>query len=324
MKRTVGIDIGNYAVKLIELEDKKGSLELARCSVNRIVDSDKKSALRDLLSQSKLPLKRANVSLSGSSVIVRYIEMPPMKKEELKSAIRFEAEKYIPFSINESTIDCAMLDKTASGSQRVLLVGAKKQEISNLLELFKEFGIEVRAIDIDSFAFFNSFQRIKAENKDDSTYGLINMGVRFFNMNIVTKQNLYFTRDILWGGADVTVRVKDALGISLDEAEALKCNPGERKEEMLAIITPTLEKLVLQIRMSFDYFETQFGKNVERLFISGGSSYLFSIVDFLKDNLGVDVLMWNPFEGIALADSFEQARQTPAQFAVAIGLALRR
>lgn len=325
MKRAAGIDIGTSSIKLIELEDKKGHLELTRCSLNRIVDGDIKSALKDLLSLTKLSLKRVNVSLSGPSVIVRYIEMPPMKKDELKSAIKFEAEKYIPFNINDSIIDCAMLDKTASGANRVLLVAAKKNEVNNLLGIFKEVGLEINAIDIDSFAFLNSFQRLGIENKEEEkTYALINMGARFSNMNIITKGNVYFTRDILWGGADITNRIKGAMGISLQEAEALKQRPAEKREEVVNIITNVLERLSSQIRISFDYFESQFGKNVGRLYISGGASYLFNIVDFLKDSLGIDIVMWNPFSGIRILESIEEIEGFPALFAVAVGLALRR
>lgn len=323
MKR-LGIDIGSDSIKLVELDDKKGRLEIIKCAMARIANGDKKSALRELLSQARLTMKHVNVSLSGTSVIVRYIEMPVMKKEELKSAIKFEAEKYIPFNINEFTIDCAMLDRAASGSQRVLLVAAKKQEVNSLLEFFKDLGLEIGVIDIDSFALFNSFQRTRIENKDESTYALMNIGAKFSNMNIATKQNAYFTRDILWGGLDITTSIKDAMGVSQEEAEVLKHTPGERREDIVNILAPVLEKFVSQIRMSFDYFETQFGKDVERLYISGGTSYLFNIIDVLGDNLGIEAKMWNPFEGLKSAEPIKEMSESPALFAVAIGLALRK
>lgn len=217
-----------------------------------------------------------------------------------------------------------MLDKTASGQQRVLLVAAKKDEVARLLELFKKAGLEISAIDVDSFALLNSFQRLKREDKEEA-YALLNMGARFSNMNIITKGNVYFTRDILWGGVAVTERVKDAMGVDLEAAEALKQKPAEKREEVVGVITPVLERLTSQIRMSFDYFESQFGKGVERIYVSGGTSYLFNIVDFLKDNLGVDAAMWNPFEGIRISPSVteREIQESPALFAVAVGLALR-
>ncbi|MFC1667732.1 type IV pilus assembly protein PilM [Candidatus Omnitrophota bacterium] len=325
MKKIAGIDIGNHSIKLIELEYKQGQFELTRSCIKRIVGGNAKSTLADLISETKLPLKRVNVSLSGPSVIVRYIKMPSMKEEELKSAIEFEADKYIPFNLNDSIVDCAILDKAASGTQRVLLVAAKKSEVMNLLALFKDVGLEINTVDIDSFAFLNSFHRLKAkESKGEHTYALINMGARFSNMNIVTKGSIYFTRDVLWGGSDITNRLRDAMGISLEEAEKTKQNPAKKQEEIGGIITPVLERLASQVRMSFDYFESQFGKNVERLYISGGTSYLFNIVDFLKDNLGVDTMMWNPFEGMKISESLKEAEYSPAIFAVAVGLALRR
>ncbi|MBU1932854.1 MAG: pilus assembly protein PilM [Candidatus Omnitrophica bacterium] len=326
MKKSAGIDIGNHSIKLIELEDKKGQLEIVNAAIRRVTDGDAKSALRDIISESKLSLKRVNVSLSGPSVIVRYIEMPQMKLEELKSAIKFEAEKYIPFDVKDSIIDCAVLDKGSSSSQRVLLAAARKNDVNALIALFKDAGLEISAIDIDSFALLNAFHRADIENKDESTYALINIGARFLNMNIITKGNAYFTRDILWGGIDVTSRIKDSSGLGLDEAEALKRKPSDKREEVIGIITPVLERFTSQVRMSLDYFESQFGKNVERIYISGGTAYLFNIVDFLKDNVGVDTLMWNPFAGVKVSEAITEKaiKDTPAVFVVALGLALRR
>ncbi|MBU1148314.1 MAG: pilus assembly protein PilM [Candidatus Omnitrophica bacterium] len=322
MKKVVGIDLGHYNIKLVELEHKKGRPVVSKCLIAPAANGNPGSALKTLLGQAKLSLKRVNVSLAGPSVIVRYIEMPPMKKEEIESAIKFEAEKYIPFDIDQSIIDCAMLDKTSSGSQRVLLVAAKKAEVSRLTELFKNFGLEIGAIDVDNFAFLNCFHAA-SEKKEDIAYGLINMGDRFSNMNIVTKGDVYFTRDILWGGADITKRIRDAMGVSLEDAEALKKNPAEKREEIISVINPMLERLTSQMRMSFDYFESQFGRGVEKVYISGGTSYLFNMLDFLKDNLGLPVMMWDPFEAVSLAGPISEPEGSPALFAVAIGLALR-
>ncbi len=78
--------------------------------------------------------------------------------------------------------------------------------------------------------------------------------------------------------------------------------------------------------MSFDYFETQFGKNIERLYISGGTAYLFNMLDFLKNSLEVEVILWNPFEGIKIIDESvdNEFKNFPGKFAVATGLALRK
>lgn len=326
MKKIAGIDIGNYYIKLVELEYKKAQVVLTGCAVSRIVNGDIKSALKDIISDAKFPLKRVNASLSGPSVIMRYIEMPSMKEEELKSAIKFEAEKYIPFNVNESIIDCAMLDKTASGSRRVLLVAAKKGDVAVLLELFKELGSEIGVIDVDSLALLNSFQRISLDDAKDTTCALINMGSKFSNMNIITQGNAYFTRDILWGGNDITDRIKDIKGVNAEEAERLKCNLAEKDSEVVGVISPVLERLTSQIRMSFDYFESQFGKNVRKIYVSGGTAYLFNIVNFLKENLGVDTIMWNPFEGVEVEKSVTEKAliEMPSLFSVAVGLALRK
>ncbi len=327
MIRPVGIDIGTSSIKLIELQEKKAKLEILKCAINPILGEDIKASLKDLLALSKPSARRVNISLSGPSVIVRYIEMPPMKKEELRSAIKFEGGKYIPFDINEAILDCAVLDKSPSGNaNRVLLVAARKDRVNTCMEIFKESGLDIANIDVDTVAILKAFQRLGLQAKQDNIYAMINIGARFSNMNIAAGAYPYFTRDLLWGGSDITTRVKESLGLNPDEAEALKRNPGERKTELAAVLIPTLEKFISEIRMSFDYFETQFGKNIERLYISGGGAYLFNMQDFLKENLGIEVILWNPFEGINVSDGSgcKEFKNSPGQFAVAMGLGLRK
>jgi len=172
----------------------------------------------------------------------------------------------------------------------------------------------------------NAFQRLSPGIKQEGVYAMINIGARFTNMNIITKGYPYFTRDIMWGGMDISTRIKELLGLSSNEAEVLKCNPGERKAEVAGVITSSLEKFKSEIRMSFDYFETQFGKNIEKLYISGGTAYLFNMLDFLRNSLEVDVVLWNPFEGIKIIDESvdNEFKNSPGKFAVATGLALRK
>jgi len=253
--------------------------------------------------------------------------MPPMKKEELRSAIKFEGEKYIPFAMSEAILDSAVLDKSPSGAtNRILLVAAKKDKVGGYMGVFKGAGLDIAAIGVDTMAILNSFQRLGMDSRQESVYAMINIGARFSNMNIVIRGYPYFTRDIMWGGADLTSRIKELLGLSLDESEALKRSPGERKEEVARATMPALEKFISEIRMSFDYFETQFGKSVERLYISGGAAYLFNIQDVLKESLGTEIVLWNPFEGITILDGSidKSLMDCPAQFAVALGLALRK
>jgi type IV pilus assembly protein PilM len=327
MIRPVGIDIGTSSIKLIELQDRNGKLELLKCAVNAVSGDDVKTSLKDLLALSKLSSKRVNISLSGPSVIVRYIEMPPMNKGELKSAIKFEGGKYIPFDIKEAILDSAVLDKSPAGAaNNVLLVAAKKDKVKACMEMFKEIGLDIAAIDVDSIAVLNSFQRLGLESKQESAYAMINIGAKFSNINIISKGYPSFTRDIMWGGADLTVRIKELTGLKQDEAEALKRDPGERKTEIMGVMMPALEKLVSEVRMSFDYFETQFGRNIDKLYMSGGASYLFNMRDFLKENLDTEIIPWNPFDGIKILDGSVEKNfmDSPAQFSVALGLALRK
>ena len=119
-----------------------------------------------------------NVAVSGPAVIVRFISMPKMRDEELKSAVRFEAEKFIPFNINDCLLDFQVLRKNEKeGKLDMVLVAAKRDLIVSKVETAQAAGFTVRAVDVDSFALANSFARaVKPAAPGEKTCAVVNIG----------------------------------------------------------------------------------------------------------------------------------------------------
>lgn len=330
MRTSIGLDIGNHSLKLIELAFEKQRPILTNFAILNLDNRTLKEAILDLVSNAKIANRRVNIGVKGPSVIVRYIQMPKMKDQELKGAIRFEAEKYIPFSLDEVIIDYEILENQPhSNNMKVLLVAAKREHINNILELMKEIKLEVGMIDVDSFALINAFMNSGFNSEGmrggGSTYGLLNIGSKITNLNIMSKTQVFFTRDIMWAGEEMTNKIKEKFNIEFKEAEALKIEPREKITQVREALNSVLEKIISEIRLSFDYFENQYEKNIEKLFLSGGGSYLFNIIETLKEGLGLEILCWNPFRGMRISKELkaDELKAIGSHFGVAVGLALR-
>ena len=131
-------------------------------------------------------------------------------------------------------------------------------------------------------------------------------------------------RDITLGGSELTKAMAEKLNLELTEAEKLKINPKDREEEMLALINPSLNNLLGEISLSFNYYEDQLEQGIDKLFLSGGTAKLKGLEQFLSSNVGMDVVTWDPTSKLEISPSLNQEKLKSClpMLAVSIGLAL--
>ena len=352
-EKSVGLDIGSFSVKAIELARGKNGYELVGFGCQDVGmprpapgSADKKdgkptrpadkkgqdreavvAAVRELWEKENISTTAVRTSLSGDSVIVRYIQLPRMSKQELASAINFEAEKHIPFKREEVAIDFQILeevDQKDKSKMKILLIAAKKEAVARRIALIKECKLQLEAIDVDSFALLNSFQAFLSE-AHASVIALVNIGDRITNINMVKAGQPFFTRDISIGGSDVNRAMRVGLGLPLEKIEGLKHNLGERRDEVFEVISPVLENLAGQLHLSFDFAESQAGSQVDKVYLSGGGALLEGIETFLEKALGLKVEVWDPLKSLSVKPEMENEdlRSLSPRLAVSIGLAMR-
>lgn len=329
-KPTVGLDIGSSSIKAVELKSVDSELELINFIVTPfekdIPRKDLAEAIKKTFAETNFESRKVNTSISGQAVIVRYIQLPRMSEQDLRSAIRFEAEKHIPFKIDEVILDCQILESDSGDNKmRVLLAAAKKKFIEDHIKLLSDAGLEVRLIDVDSLALINAFQANLSPSAKGATCAILNIGASRTNINIVKDGSSYFSRDVMSGGNDLTQAISEKMNIDFSEAERLKCQREEKKGKVSEIIQPALDNLAAEVRLSFDYYESQFEKGINKLYLSGGSCNLPGLDKFLADSLGVSVESWDPLSVLSINAQIDQAQLTPlrAQLPIAIGLAIR-
>ena len=327
----LGIDIGSCAIKIIQASgpaDRPAVTAIGFKSIVGMNTQEISDALKSLAAEVHVSLKSAAISLSGPSVIVRFISLPKMDEVALKSAIRYEAEKFIPYNISDCVIDFQTLRKDDKENKlNVLLVAAKKESVQEKMNLVERAGFSTRVIDIDSFAAANAFMRNHSPTDPNKSYAVLNIGGVHTNVSILKGDLIYFARDIVVGGNDFTSAVSKRLGIDQKSAEELKLlPPQEKKTEIADCVRGVFNDLLDEIKLSFGYYENQAGKGIDEIYVSGGASNITDLEQVFEETLGSKPIFWNPMgfmdtsAGSIDADFLEKTKNC---FSVAAGLVLR-
>ena len=323
----VGLDIGTSTIKVVQLLKTKEQFSLVKASIEELKfnaeEKDKLSALKRLFKRAKISEKEVNISIEGPSVIIRNIQLPKMSEADLKNAIKYEAEKYIPYNVNEVIVDCQIISE-AENNMGVLLVAAKKDSINDKIQLVQKAGLCPWVVDIDSFALINAFNL----NNDESekTIALLNIGSEATSVNIIRGDLLNFTRNIPVGGKRVTEVLAENFKVDLTQAEELKKNPGDKKEAVDEICLNAMREMAIEIKSSFDYYESQYEEGVTKIYISGGVAINENMANFLSENMDLEVKRWSILDRLILGNKSLGDKISPIRdyFAVATGLALRK
>ena len=224
-KNVVGLDIGSSAIKLVELKEKKGGtyqlvkLGLERLSPEAIVDGSIMDSSMVVETISKLnsekAVKNSNyaTSLSGHSVIIKKISLPAMSPEELAESIRWEAEQYVPFDINDVNLDYVVLESAGGETMDVLLVAVKKDKIGDYTSVITQAGKTPVLVDVDAFALQNAYEA-NYPVEPGRVVALVNIGASVTNVNILSGSNTIFWRDISFGGNQYTDAIQKQLSLS--------------------------------------------------------------------------------------------------------------
>jgi type IV pilus assembly protein PilM len=324
----VGLDIGTSTIKIAKLKFAKDTVELSGFDIE-----SSKLDLADVLKKIKQPSAsdHVNISVSGSQTVVRYANFPKMNASELRQALKFEAQKHIPFSIPEVNIDGYILkDDLPENKMLVLIAAAKKELVSSRLKLIESAGFSTNLVDMDSIALANAFifNNPLPGNEEHKAIALLNIGASVTNLDILEGGIPRLSRDMHIASNTFTQKIMDIFSLDFAAAENLKINPesdAEKANKIRAAVESVLSNLATEIRTSFDYYESQNASSVIKIYLSGGGAKFSGLKDMLAHLLGIEVEYWDPLEHIQIneAAGLEKAKAYSGQLAVAIGLALR-
>jgi type IV pilus assembly protein PilM len=328
----LGIDLGSDSIKAVEVVREKDRLKVVGFGKVEVPSAEARGdALSDLLKHCSFKSKRVATSVSGRSVIVRFLNMVDIPDENLKNAIKFEADRYIPFDLNEVVLDCHRIEDApgvAANEMKLLLVAVKREVVDEQVKLVQNVGLVPDVVDVDAFALSNAFAigGPSYEMAAGKVVALVDVGASKTVVDIVRGAESYFTREVYLGGHEITNAIAKRFGIETFEGEQLKRAPGNREQEVAGAVLQSLEDLGNEIHLSFDYYENQADSKVEEVFVSGGGSRVPGLEETFERIFERRTLTWNPLEGFDLDESgldHEALRECAPALGVAAGLAAR-
>jgi type IV pilus assembly protein PilM len=341
-KGIVGLDIGSSYIKAVQLNETRSGYELALFDSlpispeliveGSIIDAIRVTeSLRELIRKAKIKASDAVIAISGhSSVIIKRISLPEMSEEELAESIKFEAEQYVPFDIEDVNLDFQILGpKEEPGQMDVILVAVKKEVINDYVSVVKEAGLNTVVVDVDAFALENMYG-INYEIESGRNVALVNIGASTINMNILKGGVSVFTRDSSVGSNIHTDALQKEFSISYEEAERLKRGePVEkvRAEDAYSLIMNASSDIFSEVARSVDYFRSStLQADVKEVILSGGCALIKGFPVELSDKIGIPVKVAEPFRNITIPKKFDAAyiEETAPLAAIAVGLATRR
>lgn len=346
----IGIDISSTGIKLVELSRHRSGYEVTAFSFvdlpqgaiveNAIADEVAISdALKRAVQQANPSTTQAALAVSGNAVIIKTITMPVMSELELEGQIEFEADQYVPYDIEDVSLDFYIQGLSLDDPEQmdVVLVACKRELIEGYQQVLAAAGLHAACIDCAVFALENAAELAGVLTPPDDpeqslpdegveACALVNIGANMMNINILIEGRMAFVRDQFYGGQQLTEAIEREHGISGAAAEQLKL------ENFSAIQPAALEAfyqgLTSELLRSLDYYAASRSDHpVGQLYLSGGCALLPGIADELQRRLGISIALLNPLEKVSFPTSqmgAAQLKQRGTLMAVPLGLALRK
>jgi type IV pilus assembly protein PilM len=347
--RVVGLDLGTYAVRAVELMVGGGNqptlVRFAQVTLppgairdGEVVDAGAVSAaVRRLWSEGKFKTKRVVLGVANQRVIVRQAELPAMSEQDLRAALQYEAQELIPIPVEDAILDSQILEEMVSPEgeprMRILLAAAQRDMVRTHLAAVQGAGLSATAVDVIPFALVRSlFDRAtQSFTGDGSAEAVVCIGGGVTNVVVHEQGVPRFVRVLLVGGDDVTEAIARDLDVDLDAAEDLKRRADASSSDAAVaragqVVSDRLTPLVEEIRGSLDYYLAQSQSSpIGRVLVTGGGSRLPGLMERLQSQLGGRVEPAHPLAALRIG----QVGLTQAQLAeyeplmtVPIGLAM--
>ncbi len=341
----LGLDISSSSVKLVELgRDKAGNLVLERCAIELldrgwVTDGNIEKfdevaeAIRRLIKKSGAKTKNVAMALPPSAVITKKIVLPGgLSDQELEIQVEVEANQYIPFPLDEVSLDFCVVGPSATsvGDVEVLIAASRKEKVQDIQGLAEAAGLKPVIVDVESYASRLAANRL-IEHLPDHGAGaivaLFEVGALNTSMQVIRNDEVLYDRDQAFGGAQLTQLIVRQYGFSMEEAESKK-RSGELPEDYeTSVLRPFVESMVHEIGRALQFFFTSTPHNkVDDIMLAGGSAALPGLTAAVSEHTSFPCSLVDPFEGMDIGSDVrlkKMTREAPS-YLTSCGLALRR
>ena len=333
-RTVVGLDIGSGFVKLALVDHGGDRPEVCGVAIRptppgAVVDGEVREpgrvadTVRELMDEAGIRSRNVVAALGGHDVFIKKVELPRMKEADARKAIRREAERHVPFDLEEVRLDFQILPARDSTSHmEALLVAAKRERVDDRVALLADAGIRATAMDVEAFALHNAFVHNYPEIAD-GVVALVNVGRDVTNLNVIEEGMTVLAKDLPLGSRKVAESLQREFRLTEEQAERVL----QGHQPLQGVQRVVADGVALGIRRAAAYLGgRRSGAGVGRIFLSGGGACMPGMAEALADRVQVETRLVNPFERVPLREE-ARGRQLVASAApmlfLPVGLALR-
>ena len=341
----LGVDVSMSSVKVVELSrNRAGQLVLERCALEPlergwITDGNIEKfdevadAVRRVVRKAGSKTKNAAFALPASSVITKKIVLPGgLSEAELEIQVESEANQYIPFSLDEVSLDFCVIGASATsvGDVEVLIAASRKEKVQDRQGLAEAAGLKPMVVDIEPYASRTAAARLIETlpgGGQDSLVALFEIGAVATSMQVICNGEALYERDQAFGGAQLSQMIARQYGFALDEAELKKRTADLPDDYANAVLNPFVGSMSQEISRALQFFFTSTPHNrVDHILLAGGTAGIVGLTEEVTTQTSFACMVVNPFEGMEMGSAVratKMMREAPS-YLTATGLALRR
>lgn len=341
----VGLDISTSSVKLVELsENGRNQLRLDHYATEplprgAVVDGNIENieqvtdAIRRVWQKSGTRAKLVALGMPPASVITKKIILPGgLSDEELEVQVETEANQYIPFALDEVSLDFDVIGPVQNSPEdvEVLLAATRKEKVEDRVAVAEAAGLKPTVMDIESYAARAAVDRIMLQSSEaghGQIVALFQIGAQITHISVLLDGQPLYEREQPFGGNQLTQNIVRAYGISHEEAETKK-KAGDLPEGYeRELLDPFLESAALEVTRAIQFFFTSTPyTRIDQIFLAGGCAIIPGLVDIVASRTQISTLVVSPFKGMQLGSGVreKQLRIEAPAYLVACGLAMRR
>src|SRR3972149_602629 len=214
--RLIGLDIGSYWVKVLEIDITKADREIKGLMKKELPPELRQGerdpaavadVIKTCLAEGGISTRDVVIMVAGPQVFIRRILMPPMPQEELAEVIPFEATKHVSFSVEQLTLDYVIVgEQEVDGVKNtdILLVVTPKEVVEQQKSIVSAAGLRPVAVTVAPMVLWKAFQLGSSKEPEGKVVAMLDIGHERTTIALVNKGLLEFTRTINISGDEVT------------------------------------------------------------------------------------------------------------------------
>jgi type IV pilus assembly protein PilM len=340
----LGLDIGSSSVKLVELGKTETGLHLERYAIEplprgAVVDGniDKIDIVADAVRRAwrrcGSRIKNVAMALPASAVITKRIVLPGgLRDEEMEMQVESEANQYIPFSLDEVSLDFQVLGVMPNNPEdvEVLIAASRKEKVEDRMAVALAAGLTPLVMDVESFAARAALGRLVAQLPNEGAgmvVAVFSLGANTTSISMLLDGETIYEREQPFGGQQLSADIARAYGLTSEEAEQKKRSndlPASYDDQVLG---PFIESATTEIARAMQFFFTSTPyTRIDSIMLVGGAAVVPGLSEALVERVQIPTSVVSPFSGMTIAAGLRerQLRQDAPALLTACGLAMRR